>query len=108
MKHPARSDFASVVTEAGVSVTFNPTNSIYTFYRLAAGEDVARPSPVAFAGVQHAGRNTGDYPDDEVQAMAQRIASELGKSLWSVQGEKAADKETLRGHSIGSDDDVIE
>ena len=55
MQHPARSDFASVVTEAGVSVTFKPTNSVYTFYRLAAGEDVARLSPVAFAGVQHAG-----------------------------------------------------
>jgi hypothetical protein len=40
--------------------------------------------------------------------MALRIASELGKSLWSVQEEKAADKQTLRGHSIGGDDDVIE
>src|SRR5215469_2939393 len=79
MKHPAKSDFASVVTETGVSVTFRPTNSIYTFYRLTAGEDVARSSPVAFAGVQHAGRNTEDYPADEVQAMAQRIASELAK-----------------------------
>jgi hypothetical protein len=40
--------------------------------------------------------------------MAQRIASELGSSLWSFQEEKAADKRTLRGHSIGGDDDVIE
>jgi hypothetical protein len=108
MKHPARSDFASVVTEAGVSVTFKPTNSTYIFYRLTAGDDVARLGPVAFSGVQHAGRNTEDYPADEVQAMALRIASELGKSLWSVQEEKAADKQTLRGHSIGGDGDVIE
>jgi hypothetical protein len=108
MKHPARSDFATVVTEAGVSVTFKPTNSIYTFYRLTAGEDVARLGPVAFAGVQHTGRDTGDYPTDEVQAMAQRIASELGASLWSVQEQKEADKQSLRGHSISGDDDVIE
>jgi len=105
MKHPARSDFATVVTEAGVSVTFKPTNSVYTFYRLTAGEDVG---PIAFAGVEHAGRDTGDYPADEVQAMAQRIASELGKSLWSIQDERAADKQTLRRYSIGGDDDVIE
>jgi hypothetical protein len=108
MKHPARSDFAGVVTEAGVSVTFKPTNSIYTFYRQTAGEDVARLGPTAFAGVQHAGRDTDDYPADEVQAMAQRIASELGAAVWSVQDEKEADKKTLRGYSIGGDDDVIE
>jgi hypothetical protein len=108
MKHPARSDFATVVTEAGVSVTFKPTNSTYTFYRLRVGKDVARLGPVGFSGVQHAGRNTGDYPVDEVQAMAKRIASELGASLWSVQERKEADKQSLRGHSIGGDDDVIE
>ncbi|HEX8809259.1 MAG TPA: hypothetical protein VF760_09720 [Xanthobacteraceae bacterium] len=108
MQHPARSDFASVVTEAGVSVTFKPTNSSYTFYRLRAGQDVARVGPVGFSGVQHAGRNTGDYPADEVKAMAQQTASELGASLWSVQEEKEADKRTRRGYSIGGDDDVIE
>jgi hypothetical protein len=108
MQHPVRSDFATVVTETGVSVTFKPTNSIYTFYRPTVGEDVARLGPVAFAGVQHAGRNTEDYPPDEVQAMAQRIASELGKSLWSIQDEKTADKQTLGRYQIGGDDDVIE
>jgi len=35
MKHPVRSDFHTVVIEAGVTVTFKPTNSIYSFYRLA-------------------------------------------------------------------------
>ena len=34
MKQPARSDFHTVVTAAGVSVTFKPTNSTYSFYRL--------------------------------------------------------------------------
>ena len=104
MKHPARSDFATVVTAAGVSVTFKPTNSIQTFYRLTTGEAVARLGPVAFAGVQHAGRNTEDYP----AAMAQRIASELAASLWSVQDQKTAEQQTLRGYSIGGDDDVID
>ena len=108
MKHPVRSDFATVVTETGVSVTFKPTNSIYTFYRPTVGEDVARLGPIAFAGVQHAGRNTADYPPDEVQAMAQRIASELGKSLWSIQDEKTTNKQTLGRYQIGGDDDVIE
>jgi hypothetical protein len=34
-----------------------------------------------FAGVQHAGRNTEDYPADEVQDMAQRIASDFTASV---------------------------
>ena len=40
--------------------------------------------------------------------MAQRIASELAASLWSVQDQKTADKLTLHGYSIGRDDDVID
>jgi hypothetical protein len=108
MKHPARSDFATVVTEAGVSVTFKPTNSIYSFHRLAGSDDIARLGPVSLAGVQHAGRDTGEYPAGEIQAMAQRIAAEMAAAVWPVQDEKQADKQTLRGHSIGGDDDVIE
>jgi hypothetical protein len=45
MKHPVRSDFDTAVTEAGVNVTFKPTNSIYSFYRLAESEDIARLGP---------------------------------------------------------------
>src|SRR5260370_28598717 len=82
MKHPVRSDFHSVVTEAGVSVTFKPTNSVYSFYRLAEANDIARLGPVSFAGVQHAGRGTEDYPSDEVQDMAQRIAPDFAASVW--------------------------
>jgi hypothetical protein len=110
MKHPVRGDFDTAVTEAGVNVTFKPTNSIYTFYRLARSDDVARLGPVSLGQVRHAGRrgDTEDYPADEVQDMAQRIASDVGASVWSVQDEKEVDKLTLRGHSIGGDDDVIE
>jgi hypothetical protein len=106
MKHPARSDFDTAVTEAGVTVTFKPTNSIYSFYRLAEGDDIARLGPVS----RHSGpsRDTENYLPDEVQAMAQRIASEVAASVWAVQEEKEADKLTLHGHSIGGDDDVIE
>ena len=72
MKHPVRSDFDTAVTEAGVTVTFKPTNSIYSFYRLAESEDVARLGPVSPGGVRHAGPggDTEDYPSDEVQDMA--------------------------------------
>jgi|SRR4029077_8858301 len=107
MKHPARSDFDTAVTEAGVNVTFKPTKS---FYRLAESEDIARLGPVSLERVRHAGPSgdTQDYPSDEVQDMAQRIASDVGASVWSVQDEKEADKLTLRGHSIGGDGDVIE
>ena len=110
MKHPVRSDFDTVVTEAGVNVTFKPTNSLYSFYRLAQSEDVARLGPVSLGQVRHAGPSgdTEDYPADEVQQMAQRIASDVGASVWSFQDEKEADKLILHGHSIGGDDDVIE
>jgi hypothetical protein len=45
MKHPVRSDFDSAVTEAGVNVTFKPTNSMHSFYRLPESEDAARLCP---------------------------------------------------------------
>jgi hypothetical protein len=109
MKHPQTGDFDTAVTEAGVTVTFKPTNSVYSFYRLAGSEDVARLGPVAPGSVRQAGPagDTADYPADEVQAMAQRIAAEAGAAVWSVQDEKVADKLTLHGHSIGGDDNVI-
>jgi hypothetical protein len=108
MRHPVRSDFHAAITEAGVRVTFKPTNSTYNFYRLANANDIARLGSVSFAGVQHSGRDTEDYPSYEVQEVAQRIAAELAASVWSVEDEKEADKSTLRRYSIGSDDDVIE
>ena len=80
-RHPVRSDFHAVVTEAGVNVTFKPTNSVYSFYRRADAQDVGCLGPILFAGVLHAGRNTEDYSPDKVQELAQRIASELAKSV---------------------------
>ena len=69
VKHPAIDDFHTVVTKAGLSVTFKPTNSKYAFIRLA-------DHSASFVGIQHAACNTGDYPSDEVQDMAQQIASD--------------------------------
>jgi hypothetical protein len=84
MKHPARSDFDTLVTEAGVRVTFTPTNSIYVFYRLSDPKNIERVGPVSFVGVKHAKRNTGTYPSNEVQDMAWRIASEFARCFRSA------------------------
>ncbi len=86
MKHPAERDFDTAATEAGVIVTFKPTNSIYSFYRLADTDDIARLGPVSPAFVRHAGPSgdTEDYAPDEVQDMAQRIAAQIAASVWSV------------------------
>jgi hypothetical protein len=96
MKHPVKNDFEVAVSEASVTVTFKPTNSIYSFYRLADSDDIARLGPVSLAHVRHAGASgdTEDYRADEVQGMAQRIASEVAASVWSVQDEKEADRLT--------------
>jgi hypothetical protein len=42
MRHPVRSDFDTAMTDAGVNVTFKPTNSIYSFHRLPESGDVTR------------------------------------------------------------------
>jgi hypothetical protein len=42
MKHPVESDFDTSLTEAGVIVTFKRTSSIYSLYRLADTEVIAR------------------------------------------------------------------
>jgi hypothetical protein len=96
MKHPARNDFDTAVTEAGVTVTFKPTYSMYSFYRLADSDDVARLGPVSLECVRHAGASgdTEDYPPGEVQEMAQRIALEVAASVWPVQDEEVADRLT--------------
>jgi hypothetical protein len=94
MKHPVRNDFDAAVTEAGVRVTFKPTNSVYSFYRLADSDDVARLGPASAERVSGASGDTEDYPPDEVQQMAQRIASEVAGSVWPVQDEEEADKLT--------------
>ena len=84
MKHPVERDFDTSVTEAGVTVTFKPTNSIYSFYRLADTADIARLGPVSPGRVRHSGPtgDTRDYAATEVQDMAQRIASEAATAIW--------------------------
>ncbi|MGC1561441.1 MAG: hypothetical protein WA820_16535 [Bradyrhizobium sp.] len=48
MKHPTEDDFTVVeVFESGVSVLFEPTQSFYTFYRLADPNDIKRFGPVS-------------------------------------------------------------
>jgi hypothetical protein len=98
MKHPVESDFDTAVTEAGVTVKFKPTNSIYDFYRLADSEDIARIGPVSPARVRHAAPSgdTEDYPSDEVRDMAQRIATEVAKSVWSGPLASSPDREFVR------------
>ncbi len=96
MKHPVRSDFATAVAEAGVTVTFTPTNGVFSFYRLAGGDAIARLGADSPQAVRHAGASgdTADYPADEVQAMAQHIASEIAAAVWPVGDEEQADKLT--------------
>ena len=77
MKHPARSDFDTLVTEAGVCVTFTPTNSIYVFYMLSEPNNIKQAGPVSFVGVKHARHDTEPYSSKEVQDMARCIASEF-------------------------------
>jgi hypothetical protein len=91
MKH-----FDAAVTAAGVQVTFKPTNSTYDFLRLADTHDIARLGPVSPSGVRHSAPSGDikDYASDEVQDMAQRIASEAAASLWSVQDEEETEKLT--------------
>ena len=99
MKHSVQGDFATAVSEAGVTVTFKPTNSIYSFHRLADSDDITRIGPVSPQSIRHAGpsSDTGDYASDEVQAMAEQIASEAAASVWSVQDEAQADTLTTAG-----------
>lgn len=73
-KSPVRSDFHTVVTKTGLSITFKPTNSTYRF--VTDNPVVERLGAVSFMGVQHGRRNTEDYDPDEVQAMARQVASE--------------------------------
>jgi hypothetical protein len=91
IKHPVRSDFQTVVTEAGVSVTFTPTNSVYSFSRRADAKYVGRLGYLSFAGVLHAGHNTDGYAPDKVQDMAQQIASEFARSVCFQERSPLAD-----------------
>jgi hypothetical protein len=105
MKHPVRSDFHSVVNEAGVSVTFKPTNSIYCFYGVTDINDMARlgPSrsqasntrdailkitlPMKFKRWRNAARpfSLTSVRHTGPSGNPRRIASEVAATLWLIQ-----------------------
>ena len=76
MKHPTPSDFIVNVEETNVSVIFKPSDSYYTFGRLADPEDFARHGPLSRSpNVRRAKTgDTGDYPPEEVAQMAHSLA----------------------------------
>jgi hypothetical protein len=76
MKHPTPSDFAVDVSEAHVSVAFRPSDSHYSFGRLADPDDIARHGPLSRSpSVRHGPTgDTGDYPPDEVAELAHTLA----------------------------------
>lgn len=85
-KRPSEDDFTVDVLESGggVTVLFKPTQSYYTFYRLADPNDIKRFGPLSPEpdGVRHAGPtgDTGDYRSDEIQGMAHSLASVAAKT----------------------------
>ena len=78
MKKPTEADFKTAVSDAAVTVIFQPTNSTYTFYRLADPNDIKRHGPIMSEpdNAHHGGPtgDTGDYHSHEVQQMAHRCA----------------------------------
>jgi hypothetical protein len=84
MKQPTEDDFTVDVLESSVTVLFEPTQSFYTFYRLADPRDIKEFGPVSPEpdGIRHAGHtgDTGDYRSEEVQAMAHSLASDAVKA----------------------------
>jgi hypothetical protein len=76
MKHPTPSDFIVDVQESHVSVLFKPSDSHYSFGRLADPEDIARYGPLSQSpNVRHGNTgDTGDYPPEEVAQMAHSLA----------------------------------
>ena len=78
MKHPAETDFKTAVSDAAVTVTFVPTKSTYTFYRLDDPDDIRRHGLIMSEpdNAHHGGPtgDTDDYPSHEVQKMAHRVA----------------------------------
>ena len=76
MKHPTPSDFTVDVQESHVNVIFKPSDSHYSFGRLADPEDIARHGPLSLSpNARHTKTgDTGDYPSEEVAHMAHSLA----------------------------------
>jgi len=66
-------------------VTFKPTDSSYSFGRLADPEDIARYGPLSRLPNMRHGKtgDTGAYPPEEVAQMAHSLAVKAIKSLTS-------------------------
>jgi hypothetical protein len=69
-------DFIVNVEESHVSVIFKPSDSHYSFGRLADPEDIVRHGPLSQSpNVRHAKTgDTGDYPPEEVAQKAHSLA----------------------------------
>jgi hypothetical protein len=80
MKHPTPSDFTVDLSEARVSVVFKPSDSHYSFGRLADPDDIARYGPLSRSpSVRHgATGDTGDYPPVPAICRAKRPAAPQG------------------------------
>jgi hypothetical protein len=74
IRRPVESDFHTVVAKTGLSVTFKPTNSTYSF--VTDNPVIARLGTISLMGVRHGRHKTEDYNSDEVEARARRVASE--------------------------------
>lgn len=82
MKRPVETDFEVKITDSGVEVIFKPTNSHYSYMRLADKADVANFGPLSSdVRVRHAGKtgDTREYWSHEVKRMADRLAAEAAK-----------------------------
>jgi hypothetical protein len=77
VRSPKEADFKVSLEESGVSVTFEPTESHYSFYRLVNAEDIERLGPISLSSIRHAWKSgdTAEYIASEVQEMAVRLAT---------------------------------
>ena len=75
MKQPIENDFDVRNHDAGVDVTFRPTDSQYSFVLLAD-----RRSLSPRASVRHGKIGDGDYASGDVEATAFRVACAAIKS----------------------------
>jgi hypothetical protein len=76
IKMPHETDFDVHVAEAAINVVFKPTESHYSYRRLADDEDHARYGRVEREPLVRHGKpgGTGQYPSGLVEAMAFRLA----------------------------------
>jgi hypothetical protein len=83
MKQPTPKDFTVEASEAGIIVTFTPTESIYSYFWLADQSDIQSVGPISSDyKVRHAKTgDTGSYRSSEVEAIAYQLARDLA-SRW--------------------------